>query len=381
MPPQNDEPVLIGRQSALGAGGICILQLIGKNVRQLIQPCFLSPRGRDLSRISDGDIVYGHFRDDEGDIDEVLIVRRRGDFWEINCHGGAAALSAIEDHLVGRGAVIDREAVLDRGELLGMDAVGRAAYRGLIRARTKRAARMLADQADGALSNELKGIAAAGPGVEMEARLRALVATWEYGRMLVEPRRILIAGAPNVGKSTLLNRILGYERAITSPEPGTTVDRIGDTIEIEGYPLAVSDSAGADSGWEAPSDPESGPHLIIFLLDGSRPVTEDEAALAGRCREAGRVIVAVNKSDLPRRCETSGLLKPDEAAPVFSALTGEGIDGLLSAVFEKLSPPSEPAPGSAVIFRKTWRDALRDAAGDRKKTEAAIQGIIEGSMK
>ncbi len=372
-PLRSDDTAVVGRVSALGAGGICILHIAGGQSQSLIEPFLETPSGRKLKELKDGDIVYSLFRDSAGVIDEVLVVRRRADFWEINCHGGAAAACAIEDRLAAAGAVVDRERVLDAGELAGMDAVKRAACRELASVKTERAARMLADQLGGALSQALNQLADA-------PRLKALLPTFHYGRALIEPRLVQIVGAPNVGKSTLLNRILGYDRAITSPEPGTTVDRIGDLREIDGYPLLFSDSAGAASGREKDENPPPASDFVLFVLDASRRLEEGELGLAGGLPHDSRLVV-MNKCDLPVECDPEEILENGESPVRISALTGSGMDDLLEAVRALVSPAVVPGPGSAVVFRESWYRALREAGDDERKIREAAERILEGNLK
>jgi tRNA modification GTPase len=379
-PLRSDDTVVVGRVSALGAGGICILHIAGRQARSLIEPFLETPSGRKLKELKDGDIVYSLFRDSAGVIDEALVVRRRADFWEINCHGGAAAVCAIEDRLAAAGAVIDRERVLDAGELAGMDAVKRAACRELVSVKTERAARMLADQLGGALSRALNLVVGARGKKAGDGRLQNLLQTFHYGRALIEPRLIQIVGAPNVGKSTLLNRILGYDRAITSPEPGTTVDRIGDLREIDGYPLLFCDSAGIGPGLEADKKPPPASDFILFVLDASRRLEESEPGLAGGFPRESRLVV-MNKCDLHARCNPEEILEKGERPVRISALTGSGMDDLLGAVRALVSPPFAPGPGGAVIFRESWHRALHEAGDDEKKIREAAERILEGNLK
>jgi tRNA modification GTPase len=377
---RSDDTAVVGRVSALGAGGICILHIAGKQAGSLIEPFLETPSGRKLKELKDGDIVYSRFRDTAGVIDEVLVVKRRADFWEINCHGGATAACAIEDRLAAAGALVDCEKVLDAGELAGMDAVKRAACRELAFVKTERAARMLADQLDGALSRVLNHLVGARGKKAGYGQIQNLLQTYHYGRALIEPRRIQIVGLPNVGKSTLLNRILGYDRAITSPEPGTTVDRIGDMREIDGYPLLFSDSAGARPGREADKNLPPASDFILFVLDASRCLEEGETGLAGGFPRESRLVV-MNKCDLPARSDSEEILEKDERPVRISALTGSGMDDLLEAVRALASPPFVPEPGGAVIFRESWYRALHEAGDDEKRIREAAERILEGNLK
>ena len=357
--------------------------------------------------------------------------------FEINCHGGPAAVAAIGLRLASLGLrAVDPDALL---ALEGAGPIELAARRRLRGASSPLAARILLDQLSGALTREVVEIVAAlagkppavrprhacrarvapadgnlsGASCDALARLDALLARWQTcGRFLADPPRIVIAGRPNAGKSTLLNRLAGADRAITSPVPGTTRDYVEAAAAIEGLPVVLVDTAGLRP--EQGCGPQAGPRdvdsaieqagveraraeaaradVVVYLVDareGFHP--EDAAAIAGLGR---RAIVAWNKVDLTpsaaassagatlarQACRgltagglsasvhptassstgsTAGLSASVHPMPI-SALTGAGIPALVASVLARLGWQA-PAPGEAVPFTPDQAAALRQA--------------------
>ncbi len=174
--------------------------------------------------------------------------------------------------------------------------------------------------------------------------------SYERGRLLHEGVEVTIVGAPNVGKSSLLNRLLRSERAIVTDQPGTTRDMVDGIIDLAGLPVRFVDTAGLR---EAAADPVEAigmqrawnrlaqADLVLWVLDGSRPLTDNERTLATRLAPQ-RGIAILNKADRPTALDVSELIQlvPDWPTVTLSAKTGEGIDGLETALNRLLGMPS-----------------------------------------
>jgi hypothetical protein len=404
----------------------------------------LPQRARTAPReaLPPGRLAYGHVVDAGGEVlDEVILHRAGPVTWEVNCHGGPAAVAAVGARL----AALGLEQV-DSDTLLAAEGVGsieRAARRRLRSAATPLAARILLDQFvpdvrggqgngkrggseeekrggsphpprdktareeravgtsrlpsgqapprratrfSGALGQAVAGIAdalAAGRTDEAAAGIDALLDRWETcGRHLADPPRVVLAGRPNVGKSTLLNRLAGRERAITHPEPGTTRDYVETVAALDGLPVVLVDTAGVREtleriereGVTRARHQAAGADLVVYLLDAAAGATaEDETALAdlrergahscearGGCGDPPRphvqpLLAVWNKADLA----DGPLGAPGDLA--VSAETGEGLDALRQEVLERLGYRAPP-PGTAVPFAPEQAEALRVAA-------------------
>ena len=334
-----------------GRGGIAVIRCSGPDCERVLRACFRpTTDGAALPPV--GELAYGHIADADGrPLDEVILCRAAPAAWEVNCHGGPAAVAAVCAALSALGlAKIDADALL---EIDGAGPIERDARRLLRRAATPLAARILLDQLGGALGAAIEracGHLAAGRVEAAADELGRLLDRWQYcGRFLADPPRIVIAGRPNVGKSTLLNRLVGAERAITSREPGTTRDYVEAEAALAGLPVVLVDTAGLREargvierlGVERAREQATRAALLLYLLDATEGATaEDETALA---RFDDRTLVVWNKADA-----AAGRLGAPGAMAV-SALTGAGIEGLSEAILVRLGCRA-PEPGEAVPF-------------------------------
>jgi len=218
------------------------------------------------------------------------------------------------------------------------------------------------------------------------ARLRAALAfmdqllrTANEGQILRRGIRAAIVGRPNAGKSSLLNQLLGRDRAIVSPIPGTTRDTIEETANIRGLPILFIDTAGLrEAGGEIEREGVrrsraslAGAELILHVLDGSEPLLPADAGHLAELAGKPRILVR-NKVDLPRRLE---LPAPLEAVDV-CCLTGQGVEALKDAIKERVWAGEIRAEMLEVMINARHQDALRRA---RKAAELAV-GELAGNL-
>jgi tRNA modification GTPase len=214
-------------------------------------------------------------------------------------------------------------------------------------ARTLRTAAILLDQLHGAFDSAIRD----------PSQIGRLVALAPVGRHLVEPWKVVIAGAPNVGKSSLVNAIAGFQRSIVSPVAGTTRDIVTTFVALDGWPVELADTAGLrnaidsveSEGVELARRFLSRADLVVWLLDGteSNPVWPTD----------GVPLVVVNKADRPL-----AFAAPPELLRV-SASTGTGIESLVAAIVRRLVPV-EPIPGEAVPYTAELADLVERSLAD-----------------
>jgi tRNA modification GTPase len=328
-----------------------------------MEACF-RPSGRAPDLPDVGRLAYGHFTDADGrPLDEIILYRAAETVFEVNCHGGPAAVEAVCRRL----ADLGMEQV-DPDRLLALEGAGpieRDAERMLREARTPLAGRILLDQRNGALARALERILkdlAAGRSAEAGKELDALLERWRgCGRLLASPPRVAVAGPPNVGKSTLVNRLVGAERVLVSATPGTTRDYVEADAAIEGLPVVLVDTAGLRESGE-PIEREgvarawremSAAAVVVYLLDAVEGVrSEDEAVLEAL---GARAVAAWNKADLAAR----PLGEPGAVA--ISALTGDGIAVLAETILARLGYRPPAAAGEAVPFTAAQAAAIERA--------------------
>jgi len=217
--------------------------------------------------------------------------------------------------------------------------------------------------------------------------LAALLSTYQRGRRLNRGVKCAIVGRPNAGKSSLLNALAGYDRAIVTDIPGTTRDTVEETVELGGIPLRLIDTAGLrDSGdpieqmgVERSRRAMEEAELILVVLDQSQPAREEDAALIRAATERAPTIAVLNKRDLPCRLEWTEQLDLAASVPV-CAKTGAGLDGLAELVAQTF--PREPgaAYGELLTNQRQAEAAGRALEAVRRAGEALDLGVTPDAL-
>ena len=363
------EDTIAAISTPIGEGALAVIRLSGAAALSVVARVF---RGGALppEKFVPRRIFFRQIHDRAGKIDEVLVTYFRApnsytgeDVVEISCHGGVLVTRRVLDLLLGNGARMANPGEFTQRAFLNgkMDLTQAEAVMDLIRAQTDLALRAANEQLAGHLGNELTEIreslltalahveayidfpdeqidpdtnqALRGRILALENRLDRLLATADQGRVLRHGLRTVIFGAPNVGKSSLLNLLLGYDRAIVSETPGTTRDTIEEVINVRGIPVRLVDTAGA----REPSDLVESEgirrthlqveqaDLIIHVVDSSLPPTGVRLAV----RE--KSVILLNKSDLG--------VHPDWKAVIgikFSCKEKFGLDELNQAIWDRV---------------------------------------------
>lgn len=340
--------------TASGEGGLHVFRLRGGDIGSLLAHVFRPARVG-----ATGGLRYGHLMNGDEVVDEVMVhtVGDRGDVVEVSTHGGHAVRQAVVDLFAASGvALVEPEDMLSDG--IGT-AVRREALSGLARAHAIQALLFWMNALDGGLAGEvdllrstLRGNGSADASASItaaRARIDALLGRASFGTAFDRPPLVLIAGPPNAGKSTLTNRLLGTDRCIVTPEPGTTRDLVGERLAIEGYPFRVLDSAGVRTtsdpveslGVQRTLDKSAEVALVVLVVDGADPFPDDLQVHRLLGRED--VLVVLNKGDLGAADE-AGALACRLGRPVVrtSALAGEGLERLRETILYR-SPFRGPA--------------------------------------
>lgn len=372
-----------------GRGAVAVVAVFGPAAEDVVGASFCAKNGKPLVGQPFERPVYGHWGSPSGE--DLIVCRRSAVEVEVHCHGGSQSVASVLRRLRAQGCL--ELAWQDwLRERTGCYMVAEA-HAALASARTLSTATILLDQSAGALRNEINATCEdlqAGRAFDALARIERLLDRSGLGLHLTRPWQIIVAGAPNVGKSSLINAIVGYQRAIVFDQPGTTRDVVSTTTVAEGWPLHLSDTAGLHqtqdeleaAGIEAAAIKLAQADLLIWVVD---PSTLD-ASFACDCDDflADRVahmglrlpelrLLVVNKSDLVNN--------PDRLPPGAiwtSALTGEGVERLLREIVNALIPVV-PESGEAVPFTDRQVALLRSAR-DWCRTEdvaAAIRALRE----
>lgn len=342
-----------------GRGAVAAVLVAGPDARVAVDRHFRASSGRSLASAPADSLLVGRFGLGPG---EEVVVRPLADgSVELCCHGGVAAIAMVRGALMAGGCreIAWRDWVRGRAA----DPIATEARIALADARTERAASVLLDQLHGALEREVRAIVEALEAQAVDSargRLDGLLARAPLGLRLVAPWRVVLAGRPNVGKSSLLNALLGFTRAIVHHEPGTTRDVVAAATAIDGWPVLLADTAGIHAGSgaieregiERAKAELASADLAIVVADASQPWCEVDARLVAASPGA---IVVHNKCDLVASppCDRPPGLRT-------SAVMGEGIEDLARQMGRRLVP-LPPSPGDAVPFTPAQVEALGSA--------------------
>ena len=322
---------------------------------------FQAAHGKPLIEQPLDRITLGRWGADPGE--EVVVCRRGQETTEIHCHGGDAAIRRILADLDHAGCQIVSAQQLDR-EQTGLFAA--ECREALANASTLRTANILLEQCSGILQSAIEVLRGPVSGAQSATgqRLRqidALLDWADFGRRLTQCSKVVILGRPNVGKSSLLNALVGFTRAIVFDEPGTTRDVVTAATAFEGWPMSLVDTAGIrntdcqleSAGIALAQQEAAAADCRLIVIDSNQPATSDDSELIAAWPGA---LVVANKTDLP---DVWGDRIPVLALRV-SSLTRAGIEGLSHRIVES-AIPRVPTPGTAIPITERQANLLRRA--------------------
>lgn len=344
-----------------GRAAVSTLAARSPRILEILASCFQPMTGRLLREADVRRIVYGRWPSATGESEEVVVSLRTADCVEIHCHGGKVAAEMIARTLVEEG--LPRISPSQWLETNSSDSLQGEALHALQGALTERCAGILMCQLRGALRDEVDLILeqlVAGQTAQAKKALEHLDASSLLGLHLTKPWRVVVAGQPNVGKSSLVNALLGYDRAIVFDRPGTTRDLVSATTALDGWPVELVDTAGlrvsADvieqQGVARAQQIMDEADVVLQVIDATSRRDPDDWALSTAKR-----LVVCNKCDLVGPPEAT----TDDTDDIrTSALTGEGVDRLISQLVSQLVPEI-PSPGQPILFTARQRDVVRHA--------------------
>lgn len=406
----------------VGSGGIGIIRVSGSDAAGIAERIFVRKGNGGLESHR---FYYGHIVDpDSGDlIDEGMAVLMRNprsytreDVLEVHCHGGYLVVQKVLEACLRAGARLSDPGEFTRRAFLNgrIDLCQAESVMHLINSRTDMSLAYAQSQREGALSQRLGEIVSylrtalalieafidfpeddldeaalksIGENVTNgRDRLVSLLATFEHGRVLQEGVSVLLAGKPNVGKSSLLNALAADQRAIVSHIPGTTRDIIEEVISIEGLPVRIIDSAGIrqahdeveQEGIRRSLEKLALADLVLFILDGSRSFDEQDSGIVSAIADK-RCIVVINKSDLPIVVHLRGL---PSGTPVvnISTKTGIGLDELRTAVFNSFVHEKVLSQDHVAISTVRHRDIVVRALQGLDAFERQFNAGVSGEL-
>lgn len=395
----------------LGTGGVGIIRISGKNATEIADRIFVSVNGKKLSSSKGYRAYFGRIFDGETAVDEVVCLVFRAphsytgeDVVEINCHGGVVLLKKILRLVLQNGAQAAAPGEFTKRAFLNgkLDISEAESVMTLISAQGEQGANAAFNQLEGSLSRKIEKINSSllslaahiaawvdYPDDEIEElgnnelystiynahlELCALLSNFDSGMAVTNGVEAAIVGKPNVGKSTLMNLLTGYDRSIVTEIEGTTRDVVEETVNLNGCILRISDTAGMREtgdivekrGVERSRKKLERAAIVFAVFDLSKPLSDEDKELIDECKDKN-VIPIVNKTDLDPRLDVD-YIKNKLGSPLFiSAKSGDGYNDLCDRVAELMGTKNFDTT-SAMLVNERQRiccqkasDALKDA--------------------
>jgi tRNA modification GTPase len=347
-----------------GCAAIATLCIRGPRAWEIVRELFRTSDIQKLPENPDATSVWlGRIGEKDTVADQVVVTvpQIKPVPWvELHCHGGSETVRWLLEIFEKQGCRICTWPELEQATTTAPWKT--AASLELVQASTVRTAAILLDQYHGAFATALTEIQAALANDDLTETSRLLESLARYvdiGRRLTTPWKVAVIGPPNVGKSSLLNALAGFQRSVVAPTPGTTRDLVTTLISVDGWPVEMIDTAGLreegesleNQGIMLARDAAASADLSLWILDASAPPTWPE----GNSLNQGKLSFVVNKTDLPPAWE----IDPSHAVRV-SALTGAGMADLVEALAHWLVP-DPPPPGAAVPFTSNLASRIEEA--------------------
>ncbi len=405
--------------TAPGEGGIGIIRISGDRSLEVAEQIFKSMSGKTIKEYNARTLIYGHIVDGEKVIDEVLVAYMKGpnsytaeDVIEINCHGGFISVKKILELILSKDVRIADEGEFTKRAFLNgrIDLSQAEAIIDVIKAKTDVAHEVAQSHLEGALATKIKELRMNVTEVlahltvsidfseedveeityrtlrekaeELRKEIKKLYDTAESGKIIRDGLKTVIVGKPNVGKSSLLNSILGENRAIVTDIAGTTRDVIEEFVNIKGIPLKIVDTAGIREtedvvekiGVEKSKESLNLADLVIMVLDSSRKLDTEDIEILENLKNK-KSIVLLNKTDLEQQIELDKIKEyvDEDHIIKISALKNEGIEELQNKIENMVYGGSVKNSSNLMITNSRHKDALLKAYESINDAISAIE--------
>lgn len=404
--------------TSTGNSGIGIIRVSGDEAIEIVDKIFKSNKeGKRLINVKSHTVNYGNIVDGEKVLDQVLVLVMKNphsytgeDTVEIDCHGGMLILKKVLDLVIKNGAKSAAPGEFTKRAFLNgrLDLSQAEAVMDLINSQNDFALNSSIEQLKGGVSEKIKEIrsdviyhiafiesALDDPehisldGYDNEiseminkntSKIKKMMDTFDNGRIMKEGIKTVILGKPNAGKSSLLNRMLGEERAIVTDIEGTTRDTLEENINLNGLSLKIIDTAGIRNtddkveqiGVNKAKEIAEGADLIIYVVDGSKDIDENDKEILEIIKNK-KVIVLLNKTDIDRVVDIEQLNEiPKEDIIEFSAKAGLGMDELEEKIKDMFYSGEITFNDQVYITNARHKEALENSYNSLLKVKESV---------
>jgi tRNA modification GTPase len=404
--------------TSTGNSGIGIIRVSGDEAIEIVNKIFKSNKeGKRLINVKSHTVNYGNIVDGDKVLDQVLVLVMKNphsytgeDTVEIDCHGGMLILKKVLDLVIKNGAKSAAPGEFTKRAFLNgrLDLSQAEAVMDLINSQNDFALNSSIEQLKGGVSEKIKEIrsdviyhiafiesALDDPehisldGYDNEiseminkniSKIKKMIDTFDNGRIMKEGIKTVILGKPNAGKSSLLNRMLGEERAIVTDIEGTTRDTLEENINLNGLSLKIIDTAGIRNtddkveqiGVNKAKEIAEGADLIIYVVDGSKDIDENDKVILEIIKNK-KVIVLLNKTDIDRVVDIEQLNEiPKEDIIEFSAKAGLGMDELEEKIKDMFYSGEITFNDQVYITNARHKEALENSYNSLLKVKESV---------
>lgn len=403
--------------TAPGMGGIGIVRISGDKAFEILLKIFKSSKVKKIEDIVANTIIYGHIYDKDEVIDEVMVSffknphsYTREDICEINTHGGTIVMKKILQLVIDNGARMAESGEFTKRAFLNgrIDLTQVESISSILTAKSESELKISNELLKGRLLDKVKKVKAKLMDVLMHIEVSidypeydtdektkeeigeaidfakkeifSLENNFDIGKKIKDGINVSIIGRPNAGKSSLLNMILDDERAIVTDIEGTTRDSIEETINIDGFPINIIDTAGIrktdeivekigiDRAIKIANDSD----VVIAIIDVSRQLNEDDKMILNLASKKDSIII-LNKMDLEKKVDIEKIEKEFDDIIKVSILNNEGLDEIIEMLRKRVNKVKETKTNEIIIIHERQKEIIKETIKEIEETEKQFE--------